>query len=236
MASSPASTHAPDGPPKAAAFDAYGTLFDVYSVGALADRCFPGYGEALSQLWRSKQLEYSWLRTMSGRYKPFWSITQDALRFATHKLGLALDDPVEKRLMDQYAHLEAFPECASALQQLRAMGLPLAILTNGNREMIAACVRNAGMENAFDHLLSSEAVGCFKTDARVYDLGPAAFKCKAQEILFVSSNCWDAVAATWYGYRTFWVNRAGAPLEVLDVQPGGIGRDLSDVVHHLDGR
>ena len=214
-------------------FDAYGTLFDVYSVGVLAEQCFPGHGEELSQLWRSKQLEYSWLRTMSGRHKPFWDITRDALLFSARKLGLVLDAAVASRLMNQYACLSAFPECAGALRQLKAMGLPLAILTNGNRKMIEGSVRSAGMQGCFDHLLSSESVGTFKTDARIYDLGPAALSCDARDILFVSSNCWDAIGATWYGYRTFWINRANAPLELLDTEPEATGSLLTDVVLHL---
>lgn len=220
-------------PIKAVAFDAYGTLFDVYSVGALAEQCYPGRGEQLTLLWRSKQLEYSWLRTMSRQYKPFWDITRDALRFSARKLGLALDGAAESRLMNQYACLSAFPEGAGALRQLKEMGLPLAILTNGNRDMIEISVRSARMQGCFDHLLSSESVNCFKTSAQIYDLGPAAFGCTAGEILFVSSNCWDAIAATWYGYRAFWINRAGAPLEVLDTEPEGAGSLLTDVVRHL---
>ena len=218
---------------KAVAFDAYGTLFDVYSVGALAEQCFPGRGEALTLLWRTRQLEYSWLRTMSGRYKPFWDITRDALRFSARRLGLALDSAAEGQLMNQYACLSAFPESIGALQRIRQTGLPLAILSNGNRDMIDVCVRSAGMQGCFDHVLSSESVRAFKTDARLYDLGPAAFGCAAGEILFVSSNCWDAVASTWYGYRAFWINRTGAPLEALDTEPEGVGSLLTDVVEHL---
>jgi 2-haloacid dehalogenase len=173
---------------------------------------------------------------MSGRYKPFWDITRDALRFSAQRLSLTLDAATERRLMDQYARLRAFPEGREALRDLRRMGLPLAILSNGNRQMLAASVDSAGMQDCFDHLLSSESVGAFKTDARIYDLGPAAFDCTAGEILFVSSNCWDAVAATWYGYRAFWINRSGAPLEVLDTEPDGVGSLLSDVVVHLNQR
>lgn len=220
-------------PIKAVAFDAYGTLFDVYSVGALAEQCFPGRGESLAQLWRSKQLEYSWLRTLSGRHKPFWDVTRDALHFSARRLGLALDDTLASRLMSQYACLSAFPDCAGALQQLKAMGLPLAILTNGNRDMIAVSLRSTGMQDCFDHLLSSDSAQAFKTDSRIYDLGPAALGCAAAEILFVSANCWDAIGATWYGYRTFWINRTGAPLEQLDTEPHASGHLLSDVVQYL---
>src|SRR5690606_6736310 len=141
-------------PVRAVVFDAYGTLFDVHSVASLAEQLFPGRGEALSQVWRQKQLEYSWLRAMSHRYKPFWDITRDALRFAAARLGLPLAPGLEVRLMNQYASLSAFPENLAALRGLRAAGLPLGILSNGNREMIEVSVRSAGMTGLFDHLLS----------------------------------------------------------------------------------
>lgn len=218
---------------KAVAFDAYGTLFDVHSVASLAEQLFPGRGNALSLLWRQKQLEYSWLRTMSGRYKPFHDITRDALRYAARHLGVELPAADEARLMRQYSCLSAFPENLAGLRAIRELGLPLAILSNGNREMIEVSLRSAGMDGLFDHLLSSEQAGCFKTRHEIYDLAPAAFGCAAGEVLFVSSNCWDAVAATWYGFATFWINRSGAPLDELDTAPHASGHLLSDVVEHL---
>lgn len=216
-------------PIRAVVFDAYGTLFDVHSVASLAEQLFPGKGDALSQLWRQKQLEYSWLRAMSGRYKPFWDITRDALRFAAARLALRLPPEFEVRLMNQYASLSAFPENLEALRALKAAGLPLGILSNGNREMIEVSVRSAGMNGLFDHLLSSQDVETFKTSAPIYALAPSAFGCRAREILFVSSNCWDAIGARWYGYTSFWVNRAGAPLEQLDTEPDHTGSLLTDV-------
>lgn len=217
-------------PIRAVVFDAYGTLFDVHSVASLAEQLFPGKGDALSQLWRQKQLEYSWLRAMSGRYKPFWDVTRDALRFAAARLALGLAPELEVRLMNQYASLSAFPENLQALRALKAAGLPLGILSNGNREMIEVSVRSAGMNGLFDHLLSSQDVETFKTSAPIYALAPSAFGCRAREILFVSSNCWDAIGARWYGYTSFWVNRAGAPLEQLDAEPDHTGSLLTDVL------
>ena len=225
-----------DRPIRAVAFDAYGTLFDVHSVMSLAEQVCPGRGEALSMLWRQKQLEYSWLRAMSGRYKPFWEITRDALRFAVMRLAPELKPADEARLMNQYASLSAFPENLGALRELRSLGLPLAILTNGNREMIEVSVRSAGMEGIFKHLLSSESVQTFKTRDAIYELGPQAFGVPAGEILFVSSNCWDAIASGWYGYRSFWINRAGAPLEVLDTAPHATGTLLTEVVDYARER
>ena len=215
---------------KAVVFDAYGTLFDVHSVASLAEQLFPGRGDALSQLWRQKQLEYSWLRAMSRRYKPFWEITRDGLRFAAMRLELALTPELEARLMNQYSSLSAFPENLQALRDMKAAGLALAILTNGNRDMIEVSVRSSGMTGLFDHLLSSQAVETFKTMDAIYALAPQAFGCRAREILFVSSNCWDAIGARWYGYTSFWVNRAGAPLEQLDAEPDHTGSLLTDVL------
>jgi 2-haloacid dehalogenase len=214
----------------AVVFDAYGTLFDVHSVASLAQQLYPGQGEALSLLWRQKQLEYSWLRAMSGRYKPFWEITRDALRYAAARLGLDLDPTDEARLMNQYSCLSAFPENLGALRDLKAAGLPLGILTNGNRDMVEVSVRSAGMTGLFDQLLSSQTVETFKTIDRIYALGPAAFGCPARQILFVSSDAWDAIAARWYGYTSFWINRTGAPPERLDTDPDHTGSLLTDVL------
>ncbi|HYF57569.1 MAG TPA: haloacid dehalogenase type II, partial [Burkholderiaceae bacterium] len=190
----------PAAPVQAVVFDAYGTLFDVHSVASLAEQLWPGRGDVLSQAWRAKQLEYSWLRAMSGRYKPFWDVTRDALRHAAARLGLPLDAAVETRLMNQYASLSAFPENLDALRALKAAGLPLGILTNGNREMIDVSVRSAGMTGLFDHVLSSDRVGTFKTTDAIYALAPEAFGRPARRILFVSSNGWDAIGARWYGF------------------------------------
>lgn len=214
----------------AVVFDAYGTLFDVHSVASLAEQLFPGRGEALSQLWRQKQLEYSWLRAMSRRFKPFWEITRDGLRFAALRLSLPLTAESEARLMNQYACLSDFPENLQALRAMKAAGLRLGILTNGNREMIEVSVRSAGMTGLFDHLLSSEAVGTFKTMDAIYALAPQAFGCRARDILFVSSNGWDAIGAHWHGFASFWINRAAMPPEQLDTEPDYTGRLLTDVL------
>jgi len=217
-------------PFKAVVFDAYGTLFDVHSVASLAEQLFPGKGEALSQLWRQKQLEYSWLRAMSRRYKPFWEITRDGLRFAAMRLALPITPAIEGRLMNQYACLSAFPENVQALRDMKAAVLRLGILTNGNRDMIEVSVRSSGMTGLFDHLLSSQAVETFKTMDAIYALAPEAFGCRAREILFVSSNCWDAIGSRWYGYTSFWINRGGMPLDQLDTEPDHTGRLLTDVL------
>ena len=217
-------------PPEAVLFDAYGTLFDVYSVALTAEQMFAGRGDALALLWRDKQIEYTRLASMSGRYRPFWDLTRAGLRFAALKLGLALDRAAEDRLMNQYRHLSAFPENREVLGALRERGIRAGILSNGDPEMLAVAIRSAGFQDLIDPVLSAHSVQRFKTDAAVYQLGPERLKLPAKKILFVSSNGWDAIGATWYGYTTLWVNRAGAPLEQLDTEPTRTGSSLRDVL------
>jgi len=218
---------------KAIAFDAYGTIFDVHSIATLADRFVPGRGVALSAAWRVKQIDYTRLRTLSDRYAPFSKVTRDALTQVVRAMDLAIDDEQAEALMSEYDRLAVFADSAEALVRLKALGIPLAILSNGDPPMLAAIVANGGLDGTFDHLLSVDSVGRFKTAPEAYELGPKAFGCDADEILFVSSNCWDACGAAWYGYRSFWINRAGAPLEELDVVPAGTGRTMQDVVEYL---
>lgn len=221
-------------PPRAVVFDAYGTLFDVYSVTARAEQLYPGRGEALALLWRDRQIDYTRIRTLAApdgaRYKPFWQITVDALRYAAARLGLPLDAAAEAQLLKEYACLSAFPENLAALRRLRAAGLPLAILSNGNPEMLDISVKSAGMQGMFDHVLSVDAVRQYKTAPAAYALAPEAFGVPAQQLLFVSSNAWDACGATWFGYTTFWINRTGHPPERLDVEPTGTGHDMNDLL------
>jgi 2-haloacid dehalogenase len=217
-------------PLDAVLFDAYGTLFDVYSVGLAAEQMFSGRGEALAQLWRDKQIEYTRLASMSGRYRPFWDLTRAGLRFAALRLGLALDRVAEDRLMNQYHHLSAFPENREVLQALRERGVRAGILSNGDPEMLAVAIKSAGFSDFLDPVLSAQAVQRFKTDAAVYQLGPDALQLPARRILFVSSNGWDDIGATWFGYTTLWVNRSGAPLEQLDTHPSRVGTSLRDVL------
>ena len=219
-------------PPRiqAVAFDAFGTLFDVYSVGLLAEQLYPGKGAALADLWRSKQIEYSFIRSLSGRYKPFLDITRDGLCFAAAMLGLELDTVRCTQLMNQYACLSPFPENLGALKALKQAGIPTAILSNGTPGMLEVAIKSAGMHGLFDHVLSVDAVRRYKTSPDAYALAPAAFNCPAERILFVSSNGWDAAGASWYGFQTFWINRSGQPLEQLDVTPTVQGSLLTDVV------
>ena len=243
--------------PKAVIFDAYGTLFDVHSVIAAAEQMFPGHGTALSQLWRQKQIEYTQLRTLAAsvdapgaHYRPFWDITLDALRFAAKKLQLTLGRAAEKRLMDEYACLSAFPDALPALHALRD-GAPnlstpptparnepisrpgLAILSNGNPQMLDIAIKSAGMTGLFDHVLSIDAVRAYKPSPTAYALGPQAFDAQPREIVFVSSNGWDVAGATWFGFTTFWLNRQNAPAEELGVTPHGTGGGMQELLDFL---
>lgn len=216
--------------PRAVLFDAYGTLFDVYSVGLLAEQMFPGSGDTLALLWRDRQIDYSRLVSMSGRYRPFWDLTRDALQAAAATLGLPLPDAGAESLMNQYRHLSAFPENRGVLQQLAERGVRCGVLSNGDPDMLAVAVRSAGLTEFLDPVLSVHATRRYKTDPAAYAIGPAALGLAAPEILFVSSNCWDAIGATWYGFTTLWVNRRQAPMERLGVSPTRVGSSLRDVL------
>jgi 2-haloacid dehalogenase len=219
--------------PKAVLFDAYGTLFDVYSVALLAEQLFPGQGNALSVLWRDKQIEYTRLVTTSNHgahYKPFWDLTRAGLRYACKRLALELAPAAEERLMNQYRHLSAFPENKEVLAALKAKGVVTGILSNGDPEMLGVAVRSAALEGLLDHVLSVDGVRKYKTHPDVYALGPQATGLDAKQIAFVSCNAWDALAATWFGYRTLWVNRYQLPFEELGTQPTRTGTSLRDIL------
>ncbi|MRD49231.1 haloacid dehalogenase type II [Caenimonas koreensis] len=219
--------------PKAVLFDAYGTLFDVYSVGLLAEQLFPGKGEALGVLWRDKQIDYTRLVTTSNHgshYRPFWELTRAALRYACKRLALDLQSAAEDRLMNQYRHLSAFPENREVLQALKDRHVVTGILSNGDPEMLGVAVRSAGLEGLLDHVISVDSVRKFKTHPDAYALGPQVTGLDIKQIAFVSCNAWDALGATWFGYRTLWVNRYGLPFEELGTQPARTGNSLRDVL------
>lgn len=197
-------------------FDAYGTLFDVHSV-AEAGRAITSDPQALSLLWRQKQLEYTWLRSLMGRYQDFWLVTGQALRFALRRLGITAGESQIEALMSAYLTLSPFPEVPAALRALR--GRPLAVLSNGSPRMLESAVRSSGLGAAFDHVLSVDTVGVYKPSPLVYDLAVRALNLPAGEVLFVSSNAWDVAGAGAYGFRTCWCNRANAPADELDVTP-----------------
>jgi 2-haloacid dehalogenase len=236
--------------PKAVLFDAYGTLFDVYSVSLLAEQLFPGHGQALSVLWRDKQIEYSRLVTTSNHgahYLPFWQLTEAALQYTLKviaaraialRAGSAFDAAylaqAAGQLMNQYRHLSAFPENKEVLQALKDQGIPTGILSNGDPAMLDIAVKSAGLHDLLDYVISVDSIRKYKTHPDAYALATQATGLQPKQILFVSSNGWDALAATWFGMQTLWVNRAGLPFEELGTQPTRTGTSLRDVMRFFD--
>jgi 2-haloacid dehalogenase len=222
---------------KLIAFDAYGTLFDVYSMSQLAEEIFPGHGQALSLMWRDRQIEYTRLVTMSDPnpngskyYLPFWELTIRSLRYVCKRMGLNLSAEAEKRLMDQYAKLTGFEDSLSVLQSIKQKNISTAILSNGSREMLAMVVGSNGLKPYLDKVVTIEDVRLFKTAPQAYELLLKEFPVKKEEILFVSSNAWDALAAKWYGFDVFWVNRQGHPFEEIGENPDYQGSSLTEVL------
>ena len=214
-------------PVRALVFDAYGTLFDPFSVKTRAEELFPGSGAALSQLWRAKQLEYSWLRTLMGRYENFWKITEDALVFSCRSLKLPCGETQRKQLMQVYLTLPAFPEVNPALEKLA--GLPLSILSNGTPEMLTALVAANNMAHFFKNIFSVDALKLYKPRPEVYQHAVASLGAPKESIGFVSSNFWDIAGATSFGFRTFWLNRHSGVPEELGVTPAASLQALSDL-------
>lgn len=200
---------------EALVFDAYGTLFDVQSVAATAGALFPGRGAALAQLWRSKQLEYSWLQSlMQSPVRPredFAAITAHALDYAAHALGLSLPAHARHRLLDAYLDLSPFADAEPALAALAPR--PRLILSNGTRAMLAPLAAATGLATHLDAILSADDAGAYKPSPRVYQLAVDELKRPAASIGFVSSNAWDAIGAKAFGFTVFWINRAGVPLD-----------------------
>ena len=227
---------------KAVIFDAYGTLFDVYAISALAERLYPSQGAAISTLWRDKQIEYTRLISLSDPHNPsgsrhylsFWELTRLSLRYTLARLKLVLTSEYEEALMGQYAHLTAFSENLGVLQTLKAKGFATAILSNGNPEMLDSAVMSAGMNGLLDYVISVDDIKQYKTSPSSYALVTKYFPVKNDEILFVSSNAWDALGATWHGFTTLWVNRQGLPHETLGPKPSFTGANLTTVLDVLN--
>jgi 2-haloacid dehalogenase len=215
---------------KALAFDAYGTLFDVFSVTSLCEQMFPGNGMPLATMWRTKQLQYTLLRTMMNRYKDFWQVTQDGLVYAAHALKLDLTADKRTRLMDAYMTLAAFPDVKPGLQQLKAMGLRLAVLSNGEPKMLQSAARSAGIADLLDAIISVDEVKVFKPSPRVYELAATRLNTAKNGIGFVTSNNWDAHGAGSAGLTTFWIQRAAAePAEELGYPAAHVVHVLTDL-------
>jgi len=223
---------------KAVVFDAYGTLFDVYSVQLLAENLYPGHGADIAVKWRDKQIEYTRLITQSDPhnpsgsqfFRPFWELTRLSLEYTLDRLKVDHAAGQVEALMQQYAHLDPFPENLAVLQKIKAMGLVTAILSNGSVDMLNSAVHSAGMESVLDHLISVDPIRLFKTSPESYCLVQHVIPIKKEEVLFVSSNAWDALGATWFGFTTHWVNRQGLPYEALEPRPHFSGADLNSVL------
>jgi 2-haloacid dehalogenase len=190
---------------KAVVFDAYGTLYDTQSVAAVTEQAFPGYGEIITQIWRIKQLEYSWLRSLMRRYDDFSVVTRDALVYTLRLLGLTHDDNVLERIMEKYLHLDLYPDAAKALGDMR--GRKLAILSNGSSKMLNALVSNSGLDRVLDATISVDSQKIFKPAPEAYRLIEAVLNVSPAEVLFVSSNPWDACGAKAFGLNVAWIER-----------------------------
>lgn len=215
-------------------FDAYGTLFDVAAAArqAAAEPGFERLRDSWAQVardWRQKQLSYSWLRAVAGAHADFWDVTQDGLDWALEANGLGGEVALRQRLLDLYWELRAFPEVPAMLKTLKAGGLATAILSNGSPRMLEGAVSSAGIGDVLDDVLSVESVGVFKPARVVYDLVGQRFGCAPGEVLFVSSNGWDAAAGAGYGFFTAWVNRAGEPMDRLPWKPHRVLKDLTGI-------
>ncbi len=215
-------------------FDAYGTLFDVAAAAReVADE--PGREEfaqhwpKVAEHWRLKQLQYTWLRAVTGAHADFWDVTQDGLDWALEAVGLSNNAELRERLLQLYWELSAFPEVPKMLHDLKQMGMNTAILSNGSLGMLSGAVDSAGVGDVLDDVLSVESVGIFKPASVVYDLVGQRFGCANDEVLFVSSNGWDAAAASGYGFTTAWVNRAGDPMDRLPWKPRHVLSDLTTI-------
>ena len=210
-------------------FDAYGTLFDVHAaVRKHADRVGPD-GQLLSEIWRAKQLEYSWTRTLMGAYRDFWVLTEEALDYAFERVPSA-DRSLRGDLLDAYFRLDCYPEVPAVLKSLKETGSKVAILSNGSPAMLASAVKNAALDTVIDDVFSVDPLERFKTAPDVYDMVTTAYRLYPEAVSFQSSNRWDIAGATKFGFRTVWINRAQMPDEYSDLRPALILPDLNALV------
>lgn len=217
---------------KAVAFDAF-PILDPRPVFALAAQLFPDKGAELGNLWRTRQFEYTWLRTLSGQYTDFWQVTGDALSFAARSLKLDLTSQKHDRLMEAYLNLRCWPDVPAALGSLKKAGIRLAFLSNMTTSMLEAGIRNSQLDSVFDHVLSTDRVKAYKPDPRAYRMGTDALALKPEEIVFAAFAGWDAAGAKAFGYPTFWVNRQNQPAEELGVVADASGTTLHELVEFV---
>jgi 2-haloacid dehalogenase len=211
--------------PEAFVFDAYGTLYDVHSVAARCESCFPGKGAQLSQLWRAKQLEYTWQRSLMQRYAPFSTVTREALAFTCEALGLELSVAQMEGLMAEYLDLATYPDVADSLAKIKTKR---AILSNGSPDMLLPLVKNSGLK--FDAVISVDELKVFKPAPQVYALAVEQLAVEKDRIGFVSSNCWDVMGAKSYGFKVYWINRLDAPVDRLGFKPDRVLKSLNEIL------
>lgn len=217
---------------KAIVFDAYGTLFDVHTVVEKCEKYFPTKGRMISEIWRQKQLEYTWLRSLMGRYEDFWRVTEDALTFALKQLGLETTMDVRTDILHTYLSLKPYREVPDLLKQL-SRAYTLAILSNGSPNMLHAVIQNAELSDCFSYVISVDERKTFKPSMEVYQLAPAKLGIPKEETLFVSSNSWDAAGAKVFGFQVCWLNRFHQTFDELDSRPDFIVNDLEELADHL---
>ena len=213
---------------RACVFDAYGTLFDVHAPAALLRDRLGARADALSAVWRTKQLEYTWLRSLMRRHADFWQVTGEALDFALEDTGL-VEDVDRNALLQQYMTLDAYGDAAPALDRLREAGLKTAILSNGEPKMLAAATGGAGLDSRLDAVLSVEEAGIFKPDPATYQIAVDRLDVPAGDICFVSTNAWDASGAASFGFRVAWMNRFGRTAERLPAHPHAVIGGLDEL-------
>jgi 2-haloacid dehalogenase len=216
-------------PAKALVFDAYGTLFDVHSVAARCESFWPGKGALLSQMWRARQLEYTWQRSLMQRYRPFSQVTREALAYSCQALRLPLEQSRIEALMREYLVLALYPDVGDFLEKLKTE--KRAILSNGSPDMLQPLVANSGLN--FDAVLSVDELKVYKPAPEVYELAVRKLQTRKEDIGFVSSNCWDALGAKSFGFTVYWINRAGAPLDRLGFSPDVILKSLGELTETL---
>jgi len=220
---------------KAIAFDAF-PIFDPQPVLALAGEFFPRRATEFGNEWRTRQFEYTWLRTVSGSYADFWQVTEDALHYAARKVKIGMSPGQASQLMDGYLNLKSWPDVAPVLRSLKMEGIRMVLLSNFTSHMLHSCVTSSGLGGIFEGLLSTDQVKAFKPHPRAYEMGIKAFDLDREEILFVAHGGWDAAGAKIFGYPTYWVNRLNLPPEELGVMPDVVGADLKGLTHFIQSR
>ena len=210
-------------------FDAYGTLFDVHAAVRRHSAEIGADAPFFSELWRSKQLEYSWMLSLMGRYRDFWALTEDALDYCLERFP-AVDPVLRPKLLDAYWSCDCYPEVPELFSQLKLRGARLAILSNGSPKMLNAAIANAGIGDSLDEVISADEVKIYKTAPAVYDLVTTRFRAFPEAISFQSSNRWDCAGASAYGFRTVWINRLGRPEEYHDIMPAAVLPDLAGLL------